>query len=165
MSVAFGVDWVTLAAIAVALVGVVGSIIPGLPGAPLSLGGVLTYWWHSGYTEPGTLALAGFVLLAVLATAADLLGGAVAARAGGADLRTSLLAGGVGLVLFFVAGPFGVLLGVAGTVFGLEFYRGGGPRASARAAAYATVGMLGSVAVQFVVTVAILIGLLFVVFG
>lgn len=165
MSVAFGVDWVTLGALAVALAGIAGSVIPGLPGAPLSLAGVLTYWWHSGYTDPEPLALAGFVLLAVLATAADLLGGAVAARAGGADLRTSLLAGGVGFVLFFLAGPFGVVVGVAGTVFAVEFHNGGQPRASARAAAYTTVGMLGSVAIQAMITVAIFIGLLIVVFG
>lgn len=165
MSVAFGLDWVTLGALALALGGVVGSLAPGLPGAPLSLAGVLLYWWHAGYAEPGTLALAGFVLLAVVATLADLFGGAVAARAGGADARTSLLAGGVGFALFFLAGPLGVLVGVAGTVFAVELYRGGDTKASARAAAATTVGMLASAAVQVVVTLTMLVGLLFVVFG
>ena len=89
--------------------------------------------------------------------AVDWFGGAVAARVGGASMATTALAGGVGLVLLFVAGPLGVLLGVAGTVFALEYYRNRDAPASGRTALYATVGMLGSALVQVLLTGSMLV--------
>lgn len=162
MSLLLGLEPLGVLAVLIAALGVVGSVVPGVPGAAVSLAGVLVYWWQTGYVEPSVPALAGFVLLAVAATAADLVGGAAAAKAGGAATSTSVLAGLVGFALFFVAGPLGVLVGVAGTVFAVEYRRGGDGAGSARAALYTTVGMLASVAVQFVVTLAILVGLLLV---
>ncbi len=44
-------------------------------------------------------------------------------HAGGASNWTAALAGVVALVLYVVTGPLGILLGVAGTVFVVEFYR------------------------------------------
>lgn len=164
MSVLLGLSWIPLLALGLAVLGVVGSLVPGVPGAPLSLAGVLLYWWHTGYTDPASLYLAGFVLLALAATAADLLGGALAAKAGGADTTTSVLAGVVAFALFFLAGPVGVLIGVAATVFTVEFYRGGDRRASARAALYTTGGMFASAAVQVAFTLSMLVGLLGVMF-
>jgi len=53
-------------------------------------------------------------------------------------------------------GPIGLLVGVAGTVFALELYEDRDVEESARRAAYATVGVLASSAMQLVLTVAIL---------
>lgn len=151
-------NWALLVALALLVVGVVGSVVPAIPGAVLSLVGVLVYWWSTGFAEPGTLALAGFVAAGLFAVAADHLGGAVAARVGGASPWTSAAAGVVGFLLFFVAGPVGVLLGVAGTVFALEYYRHREARRGLETALYTTVGMLASTAVQVVVTLSMLVG-------
>ncbi|MFB6191885.1 MAG: DUF456 family protein [Haloarculaceae archaeon] len=163
VAVLAGLDAVTLLALAACLAGVAGAVLPGLPGGPLSLVGVLGYWWHTGFAEPGPLVLAALVGLALLAIAADLGAGFVAARAGGASTRTSLLAGGVGLLLLPFAGPVGVLAGIAGTVFLLELRRRGDLKASARAAAVTTVGVLASAGVQALLTGAVLVGMLLVV--
>lgn len=150
------VDLVTLAAVALLVVGVVGSVTPAVPGALLSLAGVYLYWWHTGFADPGALALAGFTLAGLLAVALDYLAGVVAARAGGASTATAAVAGVAGFLLFFVAGPFGVLLGVAGTVFALEYRRHADARRGVRTAVYTTVGMLGSAVVQVLVTASML---------
>lgn len=163
MTAVAGVDLVVLLAFALLVGGVVGSIVPGLPGALLSIAGVLTYWWHTGYVEPGPILLTGLLLSGLAAVAFDWLGGALATRAGGGSTRTTVAAGVVGLLLFFVAGPLGVLVGVAGTVFAFEYAAGESATGSLRAAGYATAGVLASAVVQFVVTTSILLAMVLVV--
>ncbi|WP_158059174.1 DUF456 domain-containing protein [Halorussus halophilus] len=157
-------ELVLLVAIALLLVGVVGSVVPLVPGAALSLAGIYLYWWSSGYTTPGLLVLVAFTVVGVAAILADHFGGALAARAGGASLATTLLASVVGIALLFVTGPIGLLVGVAGVVFATEFYRTRDAEKGLRAGAYAAVGVLGSAVVQFVVTLSLLVGFLFAVF-
>ena len=157
-------DLLLLAAVALLVVGVVGSVAPLVPGAALSLAGIYLYWWASGYATPGLVVLAAFTVVGVAAVLADHFGGALAAKAGGASLATTLLASVVGIALLLVTGPVGLLLGVMGVVFAAEFYRTRDAQRGLRAAAYAAVGVLGSAVIQFVVTLSLLVGFLFVVF-
>lgn len=138
--------------------GVAGSLVPQVPGALLSLAGVFTYWYATG--EPGLALLAALVLVGVLTWVVDFVGGAIAARAGGASNLTALLAGVVALVLFFVTGPLGIILGVAVTVFAVEFYRQRDARKGAKAALVTTVGMLASSVAQALLTGSILLAML-----
>ena len=146
------VDPVAIAAVALLVAGIVGCVLPALPGPPLSLAGVLLYWWGSGFTEPGTGLLIALVLLGVLAVAADLTAEVVSARAGGASLTTSLIAGGLGIVLFALAGPAVALLAVVAVVFLLEYRRHRDAARGARAAGILVLGMLGSAVVQVLLT-------------
>jgi uncharacterized protein YqgC (DUF456 family) len=154
-----GLDLAVIAAFGLLLAGVVGSVVPALPGALLSLVGVYLYWWHTGYADPSLLWLALLTLAGLGAVVFDWVGGAIATRASGGSTRSTAAAGVVGFLLFFVAGPFGVILGVAGTVFVLEFVGGETGEASARTAAYATAGILASVVVQALVTASILLAM------
>ena len=157
------VEALTLVAVGLLVLGVVGSVVPALPGALLSLAGVLLYWWSTGYADPSTLVLAGFVVVGLLAALVDYFGGAVAAGAGGASRWSVLAAGAVGFLLFFMAGPIGVILGVAGTVFALELHRHGDVRRGGTAALYAVVGVLGSAVVQLLLTGSMLVAFVLVV--
>lgn len=145
-------------AILVLLVGVVGSVVPGVPAPLVSLVGVLGYWWYTGFAQPGSGFVAVAGLLCLLALAGDVLASVVSARASGASLRTALLAGVVGVVLLFVFGPLGVLLGVGGTVFAVELCRTDDGELAARSALYTIVGMLASTVVQLAVTLGVLVG-------
>ncbi|SDM40788.1 hypothetical protein SAMN04487949_1559 [Halogranum gelatinilyticum] len=153
-----------LVALALLVVGVVGSVLPLVPGALASLAGVYLYWWTTGYAVPSLLVLAGVTVLGLVALVVDYFSGPIAARAGGASLTTTGVAALVGFALFFVAGPFGILLGIAGTVFAVEYYRNDDVDESLRTAAYATVGVLASSAVQLVLTASVLAVMLVVVF-
>jgi uncharacterized protein YqgC (DUF456 family) len=150
---------VLVVAVGLAALGVVGSVVPLVPGALSSLVGIYLYWWASGYAEPGPLLLAGFTVVGLFAFAADYFGGAMSARVGGASTVTTALAAVVGIALFFVAGPLGIVLGVAGTVFAVEFYRHQDPEQSLRAALYAAVGVLASTVVQLLVALSMLVAL------
>ncbi|MUV57436.1 hypothetical protein SAMN04487947_2226 [Halogeometricum rufum] len=150
-------DIYALVAIALAVVGVVGVVVPLLPGALLSVAGALLYWWSTGYTDPSLPVLAALVFVGVLTVVLDYFGGAIAARAGGASSLTTGAAVVVGLVLLVVTGPVGFLLGIAATVFAVEFYRNEDAEASVRVALYATVGVLASTVVQVLLTSAMLV--------
>ncbi|MFD1599028.1 DUF456 domain-containing protein [Halobellus rarus] len=153
--------WVALGLVALA---VVGSALPLVPGGGLSVVGVLGYWWSTGYAEPSTLLVAVLVGVGILTMVVDYFGGAIAARAGGASLVTTAVAVLVGLVLLFVAGPVGFILGIAATVFAVEFAQHADAEAGLRVALWATVGVLASTVVQVVLTGSILAVLLFVAF-
>ncbi len=146
-------------AVALLAAGVVGSLLPVIPGGLLSAAGVLYHAWAAG--TPGPVAVAVLVTTALFAVAVDWLGGAVSARVGGASLRTSAAAVGAGLVLAVALGPVGFVLGVFAVVFGLEYRRHGDVRRGGRTAAYATVGILVSAVTQVVLTAAVLAGFLF----
>ena len=158
-----GRDPVVVLAVGLCLLAVVGSLLPLVPGGLLSVAGVLLYWWHTGYTDPGPLVLSGLLGIALLAVALDWFGGAVSASVGGASTRTTLAAAVVALPLTLVAGPVGLLLGVAGTVFVLAYVENEDVEESARIAAYATVGMLASAVAQAILTGLVLLGTVLVV--
>ena len=141
--------WVALVLL---VLGVVGSVVPLMPGGLLSLAGVYLHWWASGFTAPQTLLLVSLTLLGLLAVAADYGGGAVATRAGGGSYVSTGAAAAVGLVLALLTGPVGLILGVAITVFAVEFARNRDPETSGRTALYATVGVLASSIAQLLFT-------------
>jgi hypothetical protein len=147
-----------LVAFVLLVAGVAASVVPFVPGGLLSLGGVWFYWWQTG--RPGPLTLAVLSGLCLVALVADWAGGAVAAGFGGASRRTMLAAVVVGLVATLLAGPVGLLVGVAGTVFAVEYRRNDDVEASARAALYATAGVLGSALAQVLVLTVVLVGFL-----
>ncbi|RQG90604.1 DUF456 domain-containing protein [Natrarchaeobius chitinivorans] len=155
---------VAVLAIALLAGGILGTLIPLVPGGLLSLSGLYLYWWHSGFTEPGAVALVVLTALGILTLLAEFFGGSIAARAGGASWITTGSAAVVGIVLMLVSGPVGLLVGLFGTVFVLEYARNGALDRSARSALYATVGILASTAIQFLLTLSILLGFLVAVF-
>lgn len=154
------VEFVAVLAFALLAGGVVGTLVPLVPGGVLSLSGLYLYWWHSGFTTPGRVWLAVLTVLALVAVLVEFFGGSIAARAGGASWTTTAAAAIVGIALMVVTGPLGLLVGLFGTVFGLEYFRDGEFDASVRSALYTTVGILASTAVQFLLTLTVLLGVL-----
>jgi len=160
LTTVLGADLVVLLAIGLAFLGLLGTLVPLVPGALLSLGGVYLYWWSTGYTDPGLLVLVVLTLLGLLIVVVDWFAGALSAKVSGASNLTTVIAGVAGFLLFFVAGPFGILAGVAGVVFLSELRRTGDTGASARTAVYTTVGMLASTVAQFLLTTLLVLGFL-----
>ncbi|ACV10886.1 protein of unknown function DUF456 [Halorhabdus utahensis DSM 12940] len=149
-----------LIALALLVGGVIGSFVPMVPAGLLSIGGIVVYWWSTGYVTPGPFVLVGFLAVGVLVVVVDYLAGAIAAKAGGASTLSSVAGAVVGVLLFFPLGPVGIVLGITATVFVLELYRGRARGESLKAAAYALVGTLGSSVMQFVLTLSMLVAFL-----
>ena len=154
-----GIDPFVVLAVVLATAGVFGSFVPFVPGAVLSLEGVYTYWFSTGYTDPGAVVLALLTVVGVAVLAVDWFGGAVAAKLGGAPTRLSLAAGVVGLGGMLVAGPVGLVVGSAGTVFLVEYHRSGDGGESLRTAGYTTLGILATTVMQALFTFGMLVAL------
>lgn len=146
-------------AFALLVVGVVGTVVPFVPGGLLSLGGVLTYWHATGYQQPGPLLVAVLAGTAGLALVVDYLAGAIGAKAGGASLEHAIVAALVGLVGLVIGGPFGLLLGVVGTTYALEARERGHGSETLRVAVAAGVGVLASALLQVVLTGSVLVAM------
>ena len=147
--------WIALGLL---IFGIFASVVPGVPGGLLSGIGVIIHWVGTG--EPSGIVLWGLVLLSGIALLTDWFGGIIAARLGGVSVRLSLLAGVVGIVGLLVAGPIGLLIGLTGSVFLFELYRGESFERSLRTAAITTIAVFASVVVQVLFTTAIFLVIL-----
>lgn len=148
-----------LAAVTITLLvgGVVATVVPRVPGGPvLSVAGVVTYWWGTGYTEPSTGVVVLLVLLCTVSIAGSLVGPVLASRIGGTPTLTTAVAGAVGAVAFFFWGTSGLILGVFGTVFVLEYLRRGNLVASATSSIVVVLVTFASKVTKVLVTVGVL---------
>lgn len=105
--------WILTAVLA--FVGVAGSVLPGLPGAPLILiAAVLHRWLLPGYVSMWTLA--ALAVLAAVTVVVDAACGILGVQRFGGG-RWAMLGAGVGAVIGLFFGPLGLLFGgVAGAV-------------------------------------------------
>lgn len=156
-------ETVTLVVLTLLVLGIVGSVVPGLPAGAFSLAGLYVEYLF-GVKELGMLTLAGFTLLGLFTVVVDYFGGALVAHSQGASTKTTLLAGAVGLVLLVFTGPIGAILGVGAVVLGMELRDGKPFPEASRAAGWSLVGMLGSGLVVFLLTTSMLVAYLVFVF-
>lgn len=130
------------------LVGLVGAIVPVLPGPPLILVGALLYAFATDWTPIG---LGRLVILAALMVGASLAGhvGTVvgARRAGGS--RWAVVGALAGTVVGIFFAPLGLIVGpLVGAIAG-ELLRTGELRDSVRTGLGTAVGVLAGAAFQF----------------
>ncbi len=107
--------------------GLLGTVLPAIPGVPLIFGGMLLAAWADGFAHVGGLTLIILGALTLIALAVDFIAGVAGARRVGAS-RQAVVGAALGtLVGFFfgipglVLGPFvGALLGEIGAGSGLH---------------------------------------------
>lgn len=150
-------SWITIAAFALLVLGVVASLRLAVPGAVLSLAGVYTYWWGTDFSEPATLTLVLVSAVGVLAIAGQAYARFVAKRIRGASRTVAVIAGLVGAVGFLFTGTTGFLTGVVVTVFFLEYFRRRSLRGGFTAIVAVVFGSIASKLLQFLLTGAILV--------
>ncbi|MCL9814094.1 DUF456 domain-containing protein [Natranaeroarchaeum aerophilus] len=152
------VDLAFALAVTLLIAGIIGSVVPMIPGPFLSILGVVGYWWSTGYAEPSTLALVGLIVVALLAFVVEFVASALSARAGGASWRVTGIAGVAGVALLFVTGPLLMIVGVSLLVFLLELRRHDDVSRGVKAATYTTIGIFGSSIAQVLLTFLVLLG-------
>ena len=152
-------ELLAIAAVVLLGLGVIGTLVPLVPGGLLSFFGVVVYWYASGYQQPDTLLFILLTTTALIALAVDYLGGAIGAKTAGASTRTVFLASIVGVIGLVVGGPVGLLIGVVGTTYALEAMEHGHGEETARAAVAAGIGVLASAAVQLILTGIVLVAM------
>jgi hypothetical protein len=128
-------------ALALMLVGVAGTVLPGIPSTPVILAAAIAHKLYFGATGVGALAMTLLVALTLFSALVDYLATVCGAKRLGATWR-----GGLGAVLGALAGLFFGLVGVlVGPFLGallLELVGGRSFRDSSRAGVGATIGLL-----------------------
>ncbi len=100
------------------VVGLIGIVLPALPGLPLVFAGMLLAAWAGGFAKVGAGMLVTLGLLTAVSMAIDFWAAAVGARRVGAS-RLAVIGAIVGTVLGLLLGPVGLLVGpFAGALLG-----------------------------------------------
>lgn len=133
-----------LVAMLLLVVGVVGCLLPKVPGVSISLAGVYLYWWTMDYSEPSTALVVVITLIGGLAAISPLLAEMVSTRIGDASKLTLLISGAVGSAFLVLTGPLGMFLATTVTVFILEYRRQRNVSAGAKAALAVLASSVGS---------------------
>ena len=146
------------------VIGLIGSVVPIIPGTLLVGLTVLAYAWIDGFNSIGWPITAFLVLLSLIAGTADVWMPLLGAKTGGAPLKT-LGYGLIGCVLGFVAGSFvpllgnliGSLIGYLGGLWLGEYRRLGDSRQALNAVLGGMAGWGLATAVQFATSLLIFI--------
>ena len=118
--------WYVIAAILI-VVGLVGTILPALPGVPMVFCGMLLAAWTDHFAHVGTFTLIVLGVLTVIAIVVDFVAGLLGAKRVGAS-RQAVIGAALGTLIGIFFGLPGLLLGpFAGALVG-ELAAGGGLR-------------------------------------
>jgi uncharacterized protein YqgC (DUF456 family) len=113
--------WTILSGILI-LLGIAGTILPFLPGAPLALAGLLLYGVVTDFADFSGWMVGIFVCLTVLTFVIDVFGPAIGARRQRKSSRSASMGAVIGAVFgIFILGPVGVLIGPLIGAFAGEF--------------------------------------------
>ncbi len=155
MTVDLQILWYVLAALLI-VIGIVGTVLPILPGVPIVFAGMLLAAWADHFAHVGKITLIVLGMLTVLALAIDFVAGMLGAKRVGAS-RYALLGALIGSIIGLFFGIPGLLLGpFVGALLG-ELVAGGNLR---RATGVGVGAWLG-----FVVGAAAKIGVCFAMLG
>ena len=91
-------------------VGLVGTVLPAIPGAPLIFLGLFLAAWAEGFQHVGMGTITVLGVMALIAYGVDLVAGALGARKFGAS-RLAVVGAMVGAVVGLFMGIVGVLIG------------------------------------------------------
>jgi len=142
---------VTLVGVIVAvlmLAGLVGAVLPLLPGTPLVFAGALVYAIATGFAPVGAGRLVLLALLAIAGWGLEHVAGALGARRAGGS-RAAVVGALLGAVVGLAFAPLGLLLGpLAGAILG-ELVSGRDPAGSIRTGIGTALGVLGGVVAHF----------------
>lgn len=140
-----GMDWLFIGLITLSFVliaaGMVGMILPAIPGPPILLLGLFTAAWAEDFAYIGTGTLITLAILCVAAVILDFVAGALGTQRAGAS-RQAVIGAMIGAVAGLFLLPIGLILGpFVGAVLG-ELSTGRPWRQANRAGWGATIGML-----------------------
>ena len=137
------------------LAGLVGCVVPVLPGPPLAFLGALYYGWQSNWQVMTPLVLAILFVVALVGATADWWMGFLGAKKGGASARgqvAALVGGLVGLLIFSLPG---MMIGSVAAIVAVEWHRLREWKGVLRAGGGYLVGFLLAMVVEIVCTLVI----------
>jgi uncharacterized protein YqgC (DUF456 family) len=130
-----------IAAVVLVLLGLIGVVIPALPGTPLVFLGLLLAAWADDYQRVGGMTITVLAILTMISFLADLAAAAAGAKSVDAS-RPALIGGGIGMVAGLFMGWIGLIAAPFVGAFAGEFYAGRNWKRAGRVATVAWIGYL-----------------------
>lgn len=130
------------------VVGLAGTIIPGLPGIGLIFAGIILYAIVTGFTTVSAMHVLLFAVVSALALAANYAGSMMGARAGGGGASSTvgtILGAIIGTVTL---GPLGLFAGAFIGALAGAFYEGRTSAVAMKVAFYSVIGIVGGAVIQ-----------------
>ncbi|MDD4802821.1 MAG: DUF456 domain-containing protein [Syntrophomonas sp.] len=156
--------WVVIFTLAAILLGIAGTFVPMLPGIPLIFIAIAAYGWHEGFQNVTARYLVIIAAITVLSLFVDYLSTYLGAKYFGSSkkgLIGAVLGSFIGLFLF---PPLGLLIGPwVGAILG-EFLEGNDWNKALRSGLGAVIGLFTGVAFKLVLSAAIFISFLIIIF-
>ena len=142
--------WLWLGALVLIGVGVAGTVLPALPGAPLVFGGLLLAAWIDDFQKVGYVTVGALAVLTLITVAVDVLASVAGAKRVGAS-RAGLIGSALGTVLGLFFGFGGLIVGpFAGALIG-ELSARRGLYSAGRVAVATWVALLFAIVVKLAV--------------
>jgi uncharacterized protein YqgC (DUF456 family) len=136
-----------IAAVAMIVIGVVGTVLPALPGAVFVLGGIALAAWIDGFTVISGFTVGVVALLAILAFAADYVAAMLGAKRAGAS-RLAVAGAAIGTVAGVFTGFVGLLfMPLVGAAIG-EYIADRDPMRAGKVGVATWIGLLLGTAVK-----------------
>lgn len=148
--------WLVLAGLLM-LVGLIGTLVPGLPGVPFIWVVQLAYGWYEGFTRVDPEFLAYNFVLAAAAMALAYLAGAWGARRFGASRAAAWGAVLGALAGVVVLGPLGLLVGPFAGAALIEALQGRPLAVAVRSGIGSVLGMLGGSLINLAIALLMII--------
>ena len=146
------------------IVGLLGTILPGLPGVGLVYAGILVYAFTDGFVAINQSTVVYLGILTVIASLAQYFGSLWATKSAGGK-KKALIGTFVGALLGTFAGPAGIFLGAfLGALLG-ALMEGSTPDAAARVALQSVIGIISGSIIQFFLAIVLIIAFLVAIFA
>jgi len=137
-------DWTILWWVLAALVvigGLVGTVVPALPGVPLILAGLVLAAWSTGFDPVGWGTIGILAVLTAIAVIIDIMSAAFGAKRQGASPR-AFWGATVGAIIGMFFGLAGILLGPFIGAVAAELAAGSGARQASRSGYGVWIGLV-----------------------
>ncbi|MTI82032.1 MAG: DUF456 domain-containing protein [Firmicutes bacterium] len=157
-------DWLALTvALVIMFIGLAGTLLPMVPGAPLVMLGIIVYGFMGNFHIFGTFFWIGQTVLLLMVFGVDYMAGAIGAKYYGGtkySIWGSIIGGLVGL---FTLGPLGVIVGpFIGAVVG-EMINQNSLEKALKSGIGTLIGFAGGTLVKIAIEITMIVWFLFVV--
>lgn len=146
--------WLITAAMFV--IGLIGTVVPGLPGIGIVYGGILVYAFATDFASISGTTVIIFGVVTAAALFASYMGTIIASKIGGGK-KKALTGAALGALMGTFAGPGGMMIGAfLGAFLGALMEQQSGERAL-KVAALSVLGAIGGSVIQLLLAVVLII--------
>ncbi|MEW6624722.1 MAG: DUF456 domain-containing protein [Bacillota bacterium] len=139
------------------IIGLIGTVLPMLPGLILILAGIILYGWHVGFSVLGIDFLLTMLMLTIIGTFVEILTSAIGAKKFGAS-TTGTISAIIGVIFGLIfLGPIGLIIGPVLTVTLTELLKGKDLLHAFKVVLGVLLGSLSGIAIRLFIGIAMIV--------